>query len=92
MNAHQRRVACRSRRGLAALIRLADWDYYTQRQNLLAKIIAEDMLPHGVWDDADGRLWAECCGCRRDREIEREHLESFDVRYFFCGGSPHCIP
>lgn len=53
---------------------------------------AEEMLPEGVWDDADGRLWAECCGCRRDREVEREHLDRFDVRYFFCGGSPHCIP
>lgn len=40
MNAHQRRVARRENKGLAALIRLADWGYYVQRESLLAKIIA----------------------------------------------------
>lgn len=52
----------------------------------------EDLLPDGVWDDSEGRYWAECRGCRRDREVGEGLLADFNIRDFFCGGSPHCIP
>jgi len=89
MNAHQRRVAQRKTlRGFR--IRFTAPTTYVIEGGTPP---AEDMLPEGVWDDADGTLWVECCGCHQDRQIEPEQLDDkFDARYFFCGGSPWCIP
>jgi hypothetical protein len=79
MNAHQRRVA---RRG----------DPAGRVDDTRPEGVWDDTLPEGVWDDSAGRLWAECQGCHRDRELDRDWLDTFNLRDFYCGGSPWCIP